>query len=273
MKKLSLGCLSFLVLDEGDRLMADELFPETRELCAMIRSPAGGGKNGGDLPDRAGPGSAGPCFIACSATFSGKNRERLFTLGVRGQGQTQPWRIIEENDAAVLQKHIEHWALFAEDRKKIQLLRSFLAAAKPKKALVFTTRGGQIGNIVSQLQFHHLAAGGIWGEMDKQARKAAMDNFRKGSLAILAATDLACRGLDIEGISHVIALDVPDSAEAYLHRAGRTGRAGKHGIMVSIGNEDEMRQLARIEKMLGITVYPKELYGGRVMAPDFSGGR
>jgi superfamily II DNA/RNA helicase len=122
-----------------------------------------------------------------------------------------------------------------------------------------------LGNIVSQLQFHHLAAGGISGDMDKKARKGALDNFRKGGISILAATDLACRGLDMEGISHIIALDVPDSEEAYLHRSGRTGRAGKQGIMVSIGNEAEMRRLAGIEKKLRITVYPKELYGGRIL--------
>jgi superfamily II DNA/RNA helicase len=65
----------------------------------------------------------------------------------------------------------------------------------------------------------------------------------------------------------VIALDVPQDAEAYTHRAGRTGRAGKRGIMVSIGDEEEMRRLARLEKRLGLTVYPKELYRGRVAAP------
>jgi superfamily II DNA/RNA helicase len=255
MKKLSLKALQWLVLDEGDRLMADELFPETEELCAEIYP----GRN--SLK----PGTGYPELIACSATFSGKNRERLFRLGKKPE---KSWKIIEENKSFVLQHNIEHWAFFAEDRKKIALLRSFLAAVKPKKVLVFSSRGGQLGNIVSQLQFHHLAAGGIRGDMDKRARKAAMEGFRKGSLKIMAATDLACRGLDIEGISHVIALDVPDNAEAYLHRAGRTGRAGKHGIMVSIGNEDEMRRLARIEKTLGITVYPKELYGGRIMAPE-----
>jgi superfamily II DNA/RNA helicase len=253
MKKFSHRALRFLVLDEGDRLMADELFPETEELCRAIGRAQHSGQ------------SAGPCLIACSATFSEKNRERLFSLGIKSDA---PWKIIEENNSAVLQHNIEHWAFFVEDRKKITFLRSFLAAATPKKALVFSSRGGQVGNIVSQLQFHHLAAGGIWGDMDKRARKDVMEGFRKGSLKIMAATDLACRGLDIDGISHVVALDVPDSAESYLHRAGRTGRAGRRGIMVSMGNEDEMRRLARIEKTLGITVYPKELYGGRVMAPE-----
>jgi superfamily II DNA/RNA helicase len=82
------------------------------------------------------------------------------------------------------------------------------------------------------------------------------------------SSDLAARGLDLPGITHVIALDVPADGEAYIHRAGRTGRAGKRGIMVSIGDEDEMRRLALLEKRLGLTVYPKELYGGRVVVPE-----
>jgi superfamily II DNA/RNA helicase len=238
MKKFSLKSLDYLVLDEGDRLMAEELYPESSELCRL----------------------AGGCrVITCSATFSAKNRESVFSLAGGG------WAVAEESSSAVLRKNIEHWAFFSEDRKKIPLLRSFITAAKPGKALVFSSRAGQVGNIVSQLQYHHLAAGGISGDMDKRARKGSLDSFRKGELSVLVASDLACRGLDIPGISHIIALDVPDSAEAYLHRSGRTGRAGKRGIMVSIGNETEMRRLSRIEKNLGIVVNPKELYGGRII--------
>jgi superfamily II DNA/RNA helicase len=249
MKKLSLKGLDALVLDEGDRLMAEELYPETAELCRLAAA-------------------AHPRFIACSATFSAKNRERLFPLAPEDSGSAKAesnWDCLEDHSGSVLRNNIEHWAFFAEDRKKIALLRSFIAAAKPKKALVFSSRSGQLGNILSQLQFHHIAAGGLSGDMDKRARKSTLDAFRKGQLAFLVATDLACRGLDIEGVSHIIALDVPDSEEAYLHRSGRTGRAGRRGIMVSIGNETEMRRLARIEKGLGIVVYPKELYGGRVL--------
>jgi superfamily II DNA/RNA helicase len=224
--------------------MAEELYPETRELVSLT----GGGCG----------------MIACSATMNGKNRTALFGM----EGERRPWRIVEEDSSSVLQRNIEHWAFFAEDRKKPDLLKSFLAAARPKKALVFSSRGGELGRIVSRLQYHHIAAGGIQGDMDKRARKAAIDGFRKGSIAVLVASDLACRGLDIEGISHVISLDTGDNAEAYLHRAGRTGRAGRRGIMVSIGNEEELRRLERIEKKLKITVYPKELYGGRIIRPQ-----
>ena len=237
MGRLKLDGVQAVVLDEGDRLLADELREETLALFRFLP------KNRQSA--------------ACSATVSAKSRERLFPL--LGSGAV----FLETKGNSPV---IEHWAFFSEGRKKAPCLRSLLAAARPKKALVFTARREDAGAVLSRLQYHHFAAGGIWGDMDKGARKASLEGFRRGSLSILVATDLACRGLDIPGISHVIALDVPDDPELYLHRSGRTGRTVKRGIMASIGTEEELRRLRRIEKKLGIIVYPKELYGGRILA-------
>jgi superfamily II DNA/RNA helicase len=262
MKKLSLKALRYLVLDEGDRLMADELFPETAELCALA-FPRGTPERRPDVPVPERP--AGPAFraIACSATFSEKNRERLFSLNPAAR-----WEIIIQKENDILKKNMEHWAFFAEERDKLSLLCSFIAALKPARTLVFTSRAGQVGHIVSRLQYRHLAAAGLWGDMDKKDRKAAVDGFRNGNIPILVSSDLAARGLDIDRISHIIALDIPESEETYIHRAGRTARAGRRGIMASFGDGLELRRLARIEKKLGIAVYPKELYGGRLRAPE-----
>jgi superfamily II DNA/RNA helicase len=242
MGKLKLGRTAALVLDEGDRLVADELFEETRELAALVTGRR--------------------ITAACSATLSPKSRERLLPL----MGEAVATE--ERDDSEILRDKIEHWAIFSEERRKIGTLRSFLAAAKPRKALVFTGRGGEVGNIVSQLQFNHIGALGLYGDLDKKNRKQALDDFRRDRVHVLVTTDLAARGLDIPGISHIIALDVPAEGDPYIHRAGRTGRAGKTGIMVTIGDEDAMRRLAGLEKRLGIIVYPKELYQGRVVAPE-----
>jgi superfamily II DNA/RNA helicase len=252
MKKLSLKALRYLVLDEGDRLMADELFPETAELCALA-FPRG-------TPER--PDGPALRAIACSATFSAKNRERLFSLT-----PITRWEIITQKENDILKKNIEHWAFFAEEREKISLLCSFIAALKPARTLVFTSRAGQVGRIVSRIQYRHLAVAGLWGDMDKKDRKAAVDGFRNGNIPILVSSDLAARGLDFDRISHIIALDIPESEETYIHRAGRTARAGRRGVMASFGDEVELRRLSRIEKKLGIAIYPKELYGGRVCTP------
>jgi superfamily II DNA/RNA helicase len=247
MGKLRLGRVRFLVLDEGDRLVAEELYGETRDLAALLRGER--------------------LSAACSATLPPVSRERLRPLmGVQSlMGEA---KFLEEaDDGAVYRESIEHWAFLAEDRQKIRLLRAFFVAADPRKTLVFTRRGGQVGNIVSQLRYHRIKTGGLYGDMDKQSRKQALDDFRRGRIQALVSSDLSARGLDIPDISHVAALDVPSEGDAYIHRAGRTGRAGKRGVMITIGDEEELRHLAALEKRLGIIVYPKLLYRGRICAP------
>ncbi|MDL2229825.1 DEAD/DEAH box helicase, partial [Treponema sp. OttesenSCG-928-L16] len=232
----------FLVLDEGDRLVMDELLEESGELVSLC------------------PGRRQS--VSCSATMSAKSRERLLPLLGEGAG------FVESTGETVLTEHIIHWAFFAEGRKKHGMLRSFLAAERPKKALVFIDRGSQIGRLAADLQYHKTAAAALYGGMEKKARKQAIDDFRSGRVSVLVTSDLSARGLDIPDITHIIALDVPSGADAYIHRSGRTARAGRRGTMVSIGDELEMKRLASLEKKLGITVYPKVLYQGRVCAPE-----
>jgi superfamily II DNA/RNA helicase len=241
MGKLKLRDTRFLVLDEWDRLISPETLEETTSLLSLTAH-----------------GPAGPLWAACSATLREKNREQLLAL------TGEDWETVETEEQEILRERIGHWAIFSERRGKIDTLKSFLSAAKPKKALVFSGGGGQPGIILSRLRYFRISAAGLWGDMDRKTRKDAVDGFRSGRYAVLVSSDLAARGLDIPGITHVIALDVPADGEAYVHRAGRTGRAGKRGLMVSIGDGEEMRSLAGLEKKLGLTVYPKALYGGRV---------
>jgi superfamily II DNA/RNA helicase len=260
MGKLKLGETAALVLDEGDRLVSDELMEETGALVRLVRDA------------RRSSGAGGVQTAACSATFSPTRRERLVAL----MGELSPGGVAveEAGENEVLRDQVEHWAFFSEERQKLSLLNSLIAALDKGgkkaafKALVFTGRGGQVGNIVSRLRRHKRAASGLWGDMDKKSRKQALDDFRAGRVHLLVTSDLAARGLDIAGLSHIIALDTGEDPDAYIHRAGRTARAGKRGVMITIGDEEEMRRLARLEKRLGIKVYPKELYGGKVEAPS-----
>ncbi|MDR2534996.1 MAG: DEAD/DEAH box helicase [Treponema sp.] len=242
MGKLKLKGINALVLDEGDRLIGDELLEDTQELVGRV--------------------NRNRQTAACSATMSERNRERLLPL--MGESVVT----VETEAQEILREQIAHWALFSENRRKIRTLCSFLAASKAKKTLVFTNRGGQVGNIVSQLQYHAIGAVGLYGDLDKKVRKHAFNDFRTGKSRVLVSSDLAARGLDIPDVSYVIALDVPLEGELYIHRAGRTGRAGKRGIMVTIGDEEELKRLALLEKKLGIAVYPKLLYQGRICAPE-----
>jgi superfamily II DNA/RNA helicase len=258
MGKLKLGALRALVFDEGDRLISGDLRGETLELEGLI---AGFLRRRNPAPPK--EGSPALLCAACSATMSAGDRDPLLSLAGPEAG------FLETEEQEILRERIQHWAIWSEDRQKIRTLRSFLAAVQPKKALVFAGRSWDAAKIVSQLRY--LSAAALYGGMDKISRRNAAAGFRSGKIKVLVSSDLAARGLDIPDLSHVIALDVPGDGELYIHRAGRTGRAGKRGIMVSIGDGDEMRRLARLEKRLGLRVYPKELHQGRLGAPAGEG--
>ncbi len=168
----------------------------------------------------------------------------------------------------VLRKQISHWAIFSERRDKIDTLRSFINAEKPKKLLVFTSKSDQIENIASKLRFKKIDCETLCGKTNKVDRKSAIDRFRSGKTKILITTDLASRGLDIEGITHVVQMDLPEKEDFFIHRAGRTARAGATGINCVIGDAWEMENYARLEKKLKITVFPKMLYKGNVVDPN-----
>ena len=252
MKKINFQNLKYFVLDEADRLTAQESIDETKELLAIIERSAKKNENF--------------CACACSATVGKKTCAQLGSLYNSAE-------IIETEGNEILKERIEHWAFFSEKRRKMQTLRSLLSALKIKKsrmkALVFTGRNDEAEKILSQLRYHNLKACGLIGKTNKKAvtgaeRKEALDSFKAGNADVLISTDLASRGLDIPLITHVIQMDVPSDPEAYIHRCGRTGRAGKRGVMITIGDETQMRLLSSLEKKLKIRVLPKELYQGKV---------
>ncbi|MCL2805741.1 MAG: DEAD/DEAH box helicase [Treponema sp.] len=261
MGKIKFSGLKYLVLDEADRLVSGEMMDETSELCKIIRREA----------------KSGFTFAACSATLNKKCREKLL-VNCFGSN-TANIKFIEAKDSEILFDKIEHWAIFSEKRRKDQALRSLLSALKAKnkrkgspKALIFTSRNDEALFVLSRLQHHHIPAAGLFGKVSKKPisgenRKAALDSFRDGTVMALVSTDLAARGLDIPDITHVIALDVPSDSEVYIHRCGRTGRAGKRGTMITIGDETQMFLLSALEKKLKIKIYPKELHYGQVCAP------
>jgi len=276
MGKIKFSSLEFLVFDEADRLVSGEMLDDTCELCEIIRH--GAQKSESDF-----------IFAACSATINEKCREKLLSncFG-RDTDDLDKINIIESDNNEILREKIEHWAIFSEKRRKDQTLRSLLAALngsaqeggqisrKSKKtkikALIFTSRNDEALFVLSRLQHHHVSAAGLFGKAGKKAvsgenRKEALDLFREEKVTALVSTDLAARGLDIQGITHVIALDVPSDKEVYIHRCGRTARAGKTGVMVTIGDETQMRLLSSLEKKLKIKIYPKELRYGQICAP------
>lgn len=236
LKKLKIQNLFAIVFDETDRLVKKEAREDTENLRALI---------GNNVE-----------LIACTATIN--QQTKIFYGGIENV------ILPPEN---ILQTKITHWAIFAENRDKIDTLRKFLLAEKPEKALVFTSRADQVENIYNKLKYKKIDCQALHAKTDKQKRKSTFDSFRSGKCKLLITSDLAARGLDIPNISHIIQMDLPNDDDFFIHRSGRTARAGKKGINVVIGDEYEMQHFAALEKKLKITVYPKEIREGKVIEP------
>lgn len=235
LKKLKTDGLFAAVFDETDRLIKKEAISDTSEFREC-------------LP----PGTQ---IIACTATLN--KQTKIFFADAKNV-------VMPAED--VLRKRITHWAIYAESRDKIETLRKFLHAENPTKALIFTSRADQVENIYNKLSYKKIECTALHAKTDKQKRKAAIDRFRSGKEKILITSDLAARGLDIPDISHIIQMDLPSDEDFFIHRSGRTARAGKTGINVVIGDAFEMRHFAALEKKLGIIVYPKEIHNGHVVS-------
>lgn len=241
LKKIKTQNIKALVLDEVDRLLSTEIIDETKKLILTIPQDAQ--------------------FIACSATLNLNTKKKLAECF-----NIDKSIILPKED--ILTKKISHYAIYAEARDKISTLRSLLLAENPKKALIFTSRADQVENIYTKLTYKKIDCMALHSKSDKKNRKAAIDNFRNGKCRFLITSDLASRGLDILDVTHIIQMDLPSNEDFFIHRSGRTARAGKNGINIVIGDEYEMRKYASLEKKFGLKVYPKMLYKGKLINPD-----
>ena len=123
-----------------------------------------------------------------------------------------------------------------------------------QNALIFCNRKREVAVVYKSLQKHGFAVGALHGDMDQSARTAALEQFRKGEIPVLVASDVAARGLDIPIVSHVYNFDVPHHADDYVHRIGRTGRAGRSGTAISIVTSLDFKSMAAIEKLIGQSI-------------------
>jgi superfamily II DNA/RNA helicase len=146
-------------------------------------------------------------------------------------------------------------AVGREPHEKRETLRRLLRDAKDlNNAIIFCNRKREVALLYKSLQKHGFAVGALHGDMDQSARTAALDQFRKGEIPLLVASDVAARGLDIPTTSHVFNFDVPHHADDYVHRIGRTGRAGRAGTAISIVTPLDQKSMVAIEKLIGQTI-------------------
>lgn len=239
-KKINAQTIKTIVLDEADRLLDDN---NRAAVAAVIKTTQ---------KDRQ--------LLLFSATIPQE------TLVAAAQWLRDPVHAAIQNDSP-LPSGITHVYFLAEARDKVVVLRKLLAGIQPERALVFVNTAPAIAETVAKLNFHGVAAAGLHGSANKAERQAAMQDYREGRVRILVASDLAARGLDIDGVDNVINLDLPETAQSYLHRAGRTGRAGASGSVFSIVDRGESRRIHSLRKSLRIAITEKQLSYGEIVDP------
>jgi ATP-dependent RNA helicase RhlE len=157
---------------------------------------------------------------------------------------------IDISPAVVTAEKIEQSVYFVEAKEKRALLNELLRNAAMDRVIVFTRTKHGANKVAEHLVKSGHAADAIHGNKSQNARQRALEDFRAGSTRILVATDIAARGIDIEAVSHVVNFDLPDVAESYVHRIGRTARAGSGGVAIAFCDTSERSSLRAIERLL-----------------------
>ena len=224
---IDLAQIEMVVLDEADRMLDMGFLPDVKRILSRL------------------PRKRQTFFY--SATMS----PTIVDLAKRML--TQPVNVkIQSKSASV--DTIEQKVLFLRRDQKQESLRSIVAAEDAGQVLVFTRtkRGADV--VARKLDQSGINTAAIHGNKSQNARQRALEAFRKYRVQVLVATDVAARGIDVDGITHVINFDIPMDPESYVHRIGRTGRAGASGIAISFCTEGERRELREIQKLLGSSV-------------------
>ncbi len=177
---------------------------------------------------------------------------------------------VEVNPQSSTVEKINQSIYFVDRPDKKKLLKHILTTEEIERVLIFTRTKHRANNLAKQLTKANLPAEAIHGDKSQTARTRALSNFRSGKTRILVATDIAARGLDVEAVSHVINFDLPNIPESYVHRIGRTARAGADGIAYSFCDVDERPYLKDIEKLIGerVTVNNSHPYVSDVPKPE-----
>lgn len=223
-RHLALNSLETFVLDEADRMLDMGFINDIKKIIAML------------------PAQRHNLFF--SATMPPEIERLAANL------LSNPVRVEVTPVSSTAQKILQS-VMIVEKSKKRDLLRYVLKDKNLRKVIVFTrTKRG--ANLVSQvLEKNGISSAAIHGNKSQSARQRALDDFKTGRIRVLVATDIAARGIDIDGITHVINFELPNISESYVHRIGRTARAGASGCAISFCDGEERSYLKDIEKLIG----------------------
>lgn len=240
-KKIKMHEVKTIVLDEADQLLTREHLPTVQDI---IKS---------SLSDRQ--------VVLFSATLSPSVEKEAKEF------MSSPEILRIKKDETIQSGKVDHIYFMAEQRDKIKLLEK-ISRLDDVKVLVFMKDIGNLTVASEKLAYNEIHTAVLHSDLNKDKRKNALKDFRNGKVNMLLATDVAARGLDISGVTHVVHFDFPKDLEQYIHRSGRTGRFGADGIVISLVTDREERELKKFCGELGCEVAKKLFYRGEIVGEN-----
>src|SRR5262245_37995804 len=164
-------------------------------------------------------------------------------------------------------ENIRQTYISVDKHNKFDLLLKVLEREKPRQCIIFCHRKVWAFDLYKELRHHHKRAAVMHGDLDQKHRELIMKHFRSGGINLLVATDVVGRGIDVQGISHIINYDLPEDPENYVHRIGRTGRMGKDGVAIAFVTREQGEQLTQIEHFINLLIPEDRIDGFEACAP------